>query len=144
MQLASPDHPLVGLPQITPAHIAEMDLLLTEAGCCYRGLFERILNRFGVSPATTMEFSSVEAVKQCVMLSMGLTVLPAFSVEAEVAQGRLCTLPWTGPQLDVMTHMVWHKDKWLSPALNAFLNLARTLLTTERPLTPSTVDGVQH
>jgi len=130
--LAAPGHPLVGREAIAPPDLAEMDVLLTEAGCCYRGLFERILSRASVYPATTLEFSSIEAVKQCVMAGLGLTVLPAVTVAVELSQGRLLKLPWSGPDLTVVAHMVWHKDKWLSPALDAFLSLTREmLLTTE-------------
>jgi len=126
--LAAPDHAFVGREAIVPSDLAEIDLLLTETGCCYRSLFERILSRTGVSPATTLEFSSIEAVKQCVMTGLGLTILPAVAVSTEIAQGRLCKLPWRGPDLTVVTHIVWHKDKWLSPALEAFLSLAREML----------------
>jgi DNA-binding transcriptional LysR family regulator len=128
--LSAPDHPLVGRQVVVPADFAEMDLLVSEAGCCYRGLFERILSRASVYPATTLEFGSIEAVKQCVMAGLGLTILPAVAVSAELSQGRLLKLPWMGPDLTVVAHMVWHKDKWLSPALDAFLCLAREMFAT--------------
>jgi DNA-binding transcriptional LysR family regulator len=128
--LAAPDHPLVGKSEVTPADLTGVDLLLIDSKCGYRAMFERILDKAGVSPATTMEFGSIEAVKQCVMIGLGLTVLPSYAVAAEVAQGRLCQLPWVGSKLDVMIHVMWHKDKWLSPALNAFLVLTRSQLKT--------------
>jgi DNA-binding transcriptional LysR family regulator len=126
--LAAPDHALVGREEVGPSDLAQMDVLVTEAGCCYWSLFERILSRANVYPAMTLEFSSIEAVKQCVMIGLGLTVLPAVTVEAELSQGRLLKLPWSGPDFTVVTHMVWHKDKWLSPALDAFLSLSREML----------------
>jgi DNA-binding transcriptional LysR family regulator len=61
---------------------------------------------------------------------LGLTVLPEVTVAAELSQGRLLKLPWSGPDLTVVTHMVWHKDKWLSPALSTFLSLSREILAT--------------
>lgn len=126
--LAAPDHPLAALETVLPEDIAKADLLLTESGCCYRGLFERVLSLAGVYPATLMEFSNQEAVKQCVMTGLGLTVLPAIVVCNEVAQGRLQKLPWAGPELTIATYLIWHKDKWLSPTLDAFLKMARELL----------------
>jgi DNA-binding transcriptional LysR family regulator len=128
--LASPDHALVGREVVVPSDLGKMDLLLTEAGCCYRSHFERVLSRASVYPATTLEFNSIEAVKQCVMAGLGLTILPAVAVAAELSQGRLLKLPWMGPDLTVVTHVVWHKDKWLSPALDAFLSLTREMLAT--------------
>jgi DNA-binding transcriptional LysR family regulator len=32
-------------------------------------------------------------------------------------------LPWAGPDMDITTYVVWHKDKWVSPALGAFVSL---------------------
>lgn len=126
--VAAPDHPLANNQTVAAADISKMDLLLTEAGCCYRSHFERILNREGVYPRTVLEFNSIEAVKQCVINGLGVTVLTAVSVSAEVSRGQLVRLPWKGPDLTVKTHLVWHKDKWLSPSLEAFLALAREML----------------
>ena len=128
--LSAPDHPLVGKVEVTPADLIGMDLLLIDARCSYRTLFERILEKANVAPASTMEFGSIEAVKQCVMAGLGLAVLPSYAVAAELSQGRLCKLPWAGPTLDVVTRVIWHKDKWLSPALTAFLVLTRSHLMT--------------
>lgn len=128
--LAAPDHPLAALESVVPADLAGADLLLTETGCCYRALFERVLSRAGVYPDTLMEFSNQEAVRQCVMTGLGMTVMPALAVRSEVEQGRLCQLPWNGPDLTIATRLIWHKDKWLSPALDAFLRMARSMFKT--------------
>ena len=125
--VAPPSHRLAAA-TAHPADLAEESLLLTEADCAYRLLFERILAAAGVTPRDTVEFSSVEAIKQCVAAGMGLAVLPAVATERERAQGQLVALGWAGPPLEVVTQMVWHTKKWQSPALRAFLQLARELL----------------
>ena len=126
--VAPPDHPLARAPGVQPADLAGEAMLLTEVGCTYRDMFTRALAAAGVYPATTMEFSSIEAIKQCVMAGMGITVLPAVAVAAEMAQGRLAALRWAAPDFQMVTQMVWHKDKWLSPALQALLSLSREVL----------------
>jgi hypothetical protein len=30
--------------------------------------------------------------------------------------------------MDIATHVVWHKDKWISPALGAFISLLEQML----------------
>jgi len=104
-------------------------LLLTEPGCSYRAPFERALAAAGCCPESVMEFGSVEAIKQCVMAGMGIAILPEVTITSELAQGRLAALDWAGPACGIGTHMVWHRDKWLSPALRAFLGVAREVLT---------------
>lgn len=124
-----PDHRLAACPAVSPADVADEPILLTEAGCAYRMLFERALTAAGVAPRDSVEFSSVEAIKQCVAAGMGLAVLPGVAVERELAQGQLAALRWSGPSLEVVTQMVWHARRWQSPALRAFLQQARELLT---------------
>ncbi len=126
--LASPDHPLVHLPYVHAHHLEGEPFLLTEVGCAYRNMFERALNEAGIHPTTNLEFSSVEAIKQCVIANMGIAVLPAVAVASEISQGRLAALKWGGHDFQVVTQMLWHKEKWLSPALHAFLNVAREML----------------
>jgi DNA-binding transcriptional LysR family regulator len=75
-----------------------------------------------------MELGSVEAIKQCAIAGMGVTVLPNIAVAEELAQDQLVALPWAGPSFEMATYVVWHRDKWLSPALQAFLDLTRRML----------------
>lgn len=128
--LVAADHQLIHLPTVTAQDLEGEPFLLTEAGCSYRVFLERALNREGVHPTTNLEFSSVEAIKQCVMASMGIAFLPEITVAHEIAQGRLAALNWRSHHFQVNTQVLWHKDKWRSPALNAFLEVTREVLGT--------------
>jgi DNA-binding transcriptional LysR family regulator len=99
-----------------------------ESGCAYRGQFERQLGAASVVPAETMEFQSIEAVKQCVAAGMGVSVLPSVAVSAELEDGKLAALRWQEP-FEVLTQMVWHEERWQSPALRAFLETAREVFS---------------
>jgi DNA-binding transcriptional LysR family regulator len=70
----------------------------------------------------------VEAIKQCVVAGLGIAVLPEMAVHEELAQRRLVALRWSEPDFAIGTHLVWHKDKWQSPALRAFLETVREVL----------------
>ena len=99
-----------------------------ESGCAYRGQFERQLGAASVVPAEKMEFQSIEAVKQCVAAGMGVSVMPSVSVSAELEDGKLAALQWQEP-FEVLTQMVWHEERWQSPALRAFLETAREVFS---------------
>ena len=99
-----------------------------ESGCAYRGQFERQLGAASVVPAEKMEFQSIEAVKQCVAAGMGVSVMPSVSVSAELEDGKLAALRWQEP-FEVLTQMVWHEERWQSPALRAFLETAREVFS---------------
>ena len=132
--LAYPEHPLTQLSQVRPADLEGESVLLTELGCSYRNVFRRVLAAVGVHPNENMEMHSVEAIKQWVMAGMGITVLPEVAVTHEIAQGQLVALPWNEPDFAVTTHMLWHKEKWQSPALSAFLSTAREVLGATEPV----------
>jgi len=40
-----------------------------------------------------MEFNSVEAVKQCVIKGLGITIIPKLSVQNEIEESKLVILP---------------------------------------------------
>jgi DNA-binding transcriptional LysR family regulator len=116
---------------VAPRDLSGETVLLPEApesGCAYRGQFERHLAEAGVVPPEKMEFQSIEAVKQCVAAGMGVSVLPSVAVDAELEGGKLAPLRWEEP-FEVRTQMVWHGERWKSPALRAFLEAAREVFT---------------
>jgi len=131
--LADASHPLTSQPTVKPADLAGQNLLLTEAGCSYREKLDRALALANIRPAHVTEFSSVEAIKQCVALGMGLGLLPAIVVARELRQNHLKALHWAGPSLDIFTHILWHKDKWISPAMAAFMEMVKDKLKDSEP-----------
>ena len=125
--IAPAAHALASSTLVAPRDLSGETVLLPEApesGCAYRGQFERQLGAAGVVPPEKMEFQSIEAVKQCVAAGMGVSVLPSVAVDEELEGGKLVTLRWE-EHFEVLTQMVWHKERWKSPALRAFLETAR-------------------
>jgi DNA-binding transcriptional LysR family regulator len=120
-------HPLANRRTVKPADLAGQMLLLTETGCCYRTKLDQTLALQNIRPGNITEFSSVEAIKQCVIAGMGLALLPEIVVSRELRQRQIKALAWAGPSLDIATHILWHKDKWISPAMAAFQEMMQGL-----------------
>jgi DNA-binding transcriptional LysR family regulator len=127
--VAEAAHELVAKSRVRPQDLGGQTLLLTEAGCGYREKLDQMLSLLGIRPGSVTEFSTVEALKQCAALGMGVALLPEIVVADELKRGKLAALAWTGPQLDIATHLVWHKDKWISPAVRAFIALVKESLS---------------
>jgi DNA-binding transcriptional LysR family regulator len=123
--IAHPEHPLAEKQTVEPADLGGQVLLLTEAGCAYRKKLDEMLAANKVRAGNVTEFSSVEAIKQCATAGMGIGLLPEIVVAAELNRKQLKSLRWVGPNMDIATHIVWHKDKWLSPGMLAFLELLK-------------------
>jgi DNA-binding transcriptional LysR family regulator len=96
------------------------NILLTEQGC-YRDYFEAFLRSKGIATENAMEFWSVEAIKQCVMCGLGISMLPLVTVRKEIEKQQMDYLNWDSSLGSVSTIMSWHKDKWLSHAAKGFM-----------------------
>lgn len=131
--LADASHPLTSKTAVKPGDLVGENLLLTEVGCSYREKLDRALAMANIRPANVTEFHSVEALKQCIALGMGIGLLPAIVVARDLHQNHIKALHWTGPSLDIDTHILWHKDKWISPAMAAFMELVKDKLQESEP-----------
>jgi DNA-binding transcriptional LysR family regulator len=128
--LAYPGHPLIDKKEVLPEDIETEPLILTEMGCSYRAALENILNSCNVKPNIALETGSVQAIKQFTMSGLGITLLPKVAVEDEIYSGKLIPLNWVGPDFQIISQVLYHKDKWISPALQEFLRLSRSFMET--------------
>jgi DNA-binding transcriptional LysR family regulator len=130
--IAPPGHRLTAASTTRPADLRGETLLLPEApdsGCVYRNQFERQLGDHQVTADTSLEFTSIETVKQCVVSGMGVSALLSVAVDADVAAGRLARLSWS-ETFDAYTQLVWNAHRTISPVLSAFMATARETLRT--------------
>ena len=122
--VVAPGHSLAGKKKLKAEAIGAEQVLVNERACSYRGLFERTLRAEEVTVTRSLEFLSVEAIKQCALASMGIAVLPEVVVHRELKQGLLVALDWPRKPMAVCTQLYRHRDKWMSPVMAAFWDLA--------------------
>lgn len=60
--------------------------------------------------------------------ALQIKVLPAVTVQREIAQGDLARIDWGGRRFDVITQLVRHAKRWQSAGQQAFLTIAREVL----------------
>jgi DNA-binding transcriptional LysR family regulator len=129
--VTAPEHPLATQGKATYADLHGATLLLPKADCGYRMTFERTLVEKNVTPAALIELNTIDAIKKIVMLGMGVTIMPTISIGDELAQSKLVSLAWE-EDLETGVLMIWHKDKWFSEALTAFMDGFRRSLGPPR------------
>jgi len=100
-------------------------ILLPKHDCSYKMQFEEMFTAENIRPSVMMEFNSIEAIKQCVIKGLGITVIPEIAVKEELAQEKLKKIPWLDEPMETGVLMIRHKDKWISPALQAFMDICR-------------------
>ncbi|MBN9655436.1 LysR family transcriptional regulator [Halobacillus sp. GSS1] len=121
--VAANEHPLVGQEQINIRRIEDETLILTEKDCSYRNMLEGLLKKRAVEPRSVISFTSLEAIKQCVIDELGIAMLPEMTVAGELKNGSLCALDFDHEDLALHIQIIHHQKKWLSPSLEKFIQL---------------------
>ena len=70
---------------------------------------------------------------------MGLTICPEMAVENELGDNSLARLPWDIGGMQSSVLMIWHAEKWCSPILARFMEIAGEVFETYR--TPGNCSG---
>lgn len=125
-------HPLIEKGYVEPSDLREQTVILAESGCSYRIILESILSSSNIYPETVLEIGSVAAMTQCAISGLGIAFLPRIAIEKELEIGQLVDLNWAGEDFGTIIQMAYHKDKWLSPALKAFLDVTKTVFADLR------------
>lgn len=123
MLLMSPDNPLAQLQVITPGDLTRENVIITELGCSFRLNMESMLAKYEVKPHSFLQASGIEAIKQFVINGLGVGILPLFTVEREITDKIIYAVNFQEYSFDYAFQIVHHRDKWISPALGAFLEI---------------------
>lgn len=110
------------LEEILPEHF-----LLTEKNASYRFVLDRYLacNNQKIDPF--LEIGNTEFIINLLKNNTGLSFLPEFSVRNEVTAGHLSILPIKDFHMRIWRQILYHKDKWITREMNAFIELAKQI-----------------
>ena len=112
-------HPLARRRRLAFEDLAGETFLLREPGSGTRLLMRRLFADAGLNPNVGMEIGSNETIKQAVMAGLGIALISAHTVSAEIADGRLAVLPVEGLPVVRQWFVVRPQDKRLLPAAQA-------------------------
>ena len=104
----------------------QQKFLLREPGSGTREVFDRALAAAGVTADPLWESASTGALVNAAMEGLGVAVLPRRLVAVPLARGRVRAFRVEGMDFRRTFQMVWHKDKFLTPAMRRFMELCRT------------------
>lgn len=117
--IAAPDHHLTTRARSAPKVLMRETLLMREPGSGTRALFQELFTNAGLEPPQGMEMGSNETIKQAVMAGLGIAMISAHTVAAELSDGRLRALDIKGLPVMRTWFMVKRTDKRLLPASRA-------------------------
>ena len=127
----APAHPLARAAarsgEITPDTLAAQDWILRERGSGTRATLEQALGRIGLTPRIRLELEHTEAVKRAVEAGLGIGCISRLALRDAFRRNSL--LPLCTPSLNLgrRFQFVWRRDKYHSPALEAFIAACRRI-----------------
>jgi DNA-binding transcriptional LysR family regulator len=131
--LVARSHPLAGRRSVSFQDLGDSPLIGFKEDSITRRAVDVRFREHGVEPRVAMEMSSPEAIKRLVEVGLGVGVLPARSVAAEIRSGALVALPVGGGSLGRVLGVARDVQRSPSPAAAAFLELLERIRNVERP-----------
>lgn len=118
-------HPLAKESSVTLSDLAQYPFLMREKGSAGREILDSYfsIQQLNVRPA--WESSSTQAIVKGVAEGLGVAVLPYLLVEKDIQEKTVRMLPFTRP-LSRDLNIIYHKSKYLTPNMKAFLSLCQT------------------
>jgi DNA-binding transcriptional LysR family regulator len=121
--IAPPQHPLAKLKSASLADVTKFPLLLPKAGHT-RDALEDLFYERKLKPHYSMELDSSELLKRFVAANVGVGFIARSHVQEDVLAGALCVIPISDAQIRRDLALVFRKDKALSRAASAFIDIA--------------------
>ncbi len=119
--IAPPGHRLAGDPDILVEDLLAETFLAREPGSGSRALMVRFLERLGGGrPFDVVEMGTSETIKQAVMAGLGIALISAHTCMAELADGRLVSLPVLGLPLVRQWFLLHRADRVPTNAAQKF------------------------
>src|SRR6202035_1898219 len=122
--IAPPHHPLGKMKSASVGDLARYPLVLPKAGHT-RDALDDLFRERQLKPNYSMELDSSELLKRFVAAGMGVGFIARSNVQEDVRAGSLATISMADAQLRRDLALVFRKDKALSRAALAFIEIAK-------------------
>lgn len=106
--------------------LLDYPFILTEQDANYRFELDQHLASLGLEIFPILEIRDTEFIIHQVRKGIGLSFLPRFAVSSRVASGELSVLEVADFSMSMQRQLFYHRDKWLTPEMEAMLHLFTT------------------
>lgn len=124
--IAQPDNEFANKKNISFSALEKQNFLLREPGSGTRSVADKLFARNKTTPISATEFGSNETIKQAVMAGMGIAIISAHTVAAELKEKRLIALNVKGLPINRKWYVVKHANKRLLPTSQALWDFIST------------------
>lgn len=119
--IVNADNPLAAKDSVSKEDLIAQDLLLTEKDMSYRRLLDEWLAKSSLEVRPKLETGQADLLCSLTQMGLGCSFLPDFVTEEASVQGKIKRLSIDGFAPDLWKQILYHREKWVSPSLQAVL-----------------------
>lgn len=117
--------PLAKKKQLSIQDIIHYPFVLTEKRMGYRRVLDETLAKMSLEINPVLEIGRTDLITASLEKGVGISFLPDFVTEKKVNEGKLVYLNVTDIQIDIWKQLIYHRNKWISSHLDAFLQYVK-------------------
>ncbi len=112
--------------KISIRDIADQPFILTERGMGYRRFFDKELAKKSIEITPVLEIGRTDIITKLLEENEDcISYLPYFTTDEKVREGKLVYLDVYDMKTDIWKQLIYHKNKWLSNSMKAFLEYVK-------------------
>lgn len=120
-----PGHPLASKGMVSVRELGGYQFVAHNARTPARDRIFELFRQHQTPLNICVDLSTLETIKDFVLLGVGIAILPRLSVSAEIENGRLIHVPVRGMKIEKTLRLVFRRESNLSHAARSFLELIR-------------------
>jgi DNA-binding transcriptional LysR family regulator len=120
-----PDHRLCKKNNIRARDLNKETFVIREPGSMTRRVFDELFSRSESRPPIFMELDSIQSIKWAVAEGYGISLVPRHAAFSRSKSPRVCVRRLKDFDFPCPVNVIWNSKRKLSPAAEAFLDLAR-------------------
>ena len=123
--ICAPGHPLAGCADVEARELVQYDFIMRERGSAGREIFDSAMLLKGLAVDPVWQSASTQAIVRAVGAGLGLSALPLLLVGEDLEKGTVVRLPVRDLPLKRSFSVLYHRNKYLTPAMLDFIGLCR-------------------
>ena len=118
-----PSHPFATQRVVLPTDLDGQDFIAFDEEVIIRRELDHFFRESGVNISIVMQFDNIQSIKEAVALGSGISILPEQTIQTELEQHRLVSIPLHAPDLIRPTGIIHRRKKKLNRVSREFLEL---------------------
>lgn len=124
--VANTNSVFAGKKNLSIKDIVGQPFILTEKGMGYRGVFDKTLAKMSFDIKPVLEVGRTDIITKLLEENDDcISFLPCFATDEKVMNGTLVYLDVRDFETDIWKQLIYHKNKWISDCMTAFLEYVK-------------------